>query len=72
MQVFESHAGILSPEDFSTFLLPYIRQIAAFLKAKAAENPALSVPLVIFAKDAHYALDDLFTSEFDIVQLDWT
>ena len=72
IQVFESHAGILGPDDFNTFLLPYIKQIAAFLKQKATANPELAVPMVIFAKDAHYALPDLFASDFDIVQLDWT
>ncbi|CAF1232951.1 unnamed protein product [Rotaria sordida] len=30
------------------------------------------VPLIIFAKDAHYALDELCSSSFDVVGLDWT
>jgi len=27
---------------------------------------------VIFAKDAHYALEELSTSGYDVVSLDWT
>jgi uroporphyrinogen decarboxylase len=72
LQVFESHAGSLSPADFDEFLLPYINRIAQFLKEKAAQNPQLDVPLTIFAKGAHYALERLADSPYDVIGLDWT
>ena len=28
--------------------------------------------MVVFAKNAHYALGDLAATEFDVIQLDWT
>jgi len=30
------------------------------------------VPLIVFAKDAHYALDALADSDYDVIALDWT
>jgi uroporphyrinogen decarboxylase len=72
VQVFESHAGVLGPGDFQTFLLPYVSKIARFLKQKAKDNPAVDVPLIIFAKDAHYAIEELCKSEYDVIGLDWT
>ena len=32
----------------------------------------LHVPTVVFAKGAWYALEDLATSDYDIISLDWT
>lgn len=72
LQVFESHAGILGPIDFNEFLLPYISRIASFLKEKARLNPQLAAPLIIFCKDAGFALEELCKTEFDIIQIDWT
>lgn len=72
LQVFESHAGQLNPADFDEFLLPYITRIALFLKEKAAQNPLLDVPLIIFAKGAHYALEKLADTPYDVIGLDWT
>lgn len=72
LQVFESHAGSLSPADFDEFLLPYINIIAQFLKEKAAHNPQLDVPLIIFAKGAQYAIERLSDSPYDVIGLDWT
>jgi uroporphyrinogen decarboxylase len=70
--VFESHAGCLGPEDFNTFLLPYITKIATYLKDAAARNPDVATPLVIFAKDAHYAIETLCQTPYDVIGLDWT
>jgi uroporphyrinogen decarboxylase len=66
LQVFESHAGVLSPDDFYEFCLPYLTEIATKLKAK------VPTPLIIFAKGAHYALEDLFKTPYDVISLDWT
>ncbi|XP_025062543.1 uroporphyrinogen decarboxylase isoform X2 [Alligator sinensis] len=57
LQLFESHAGHLGPEQFGEFALPYLRDI---------------VQQIVFAKDAHYALEELARSGYDVVGLDWT
>jgi len=67
LQVFDSWAGELSPNDFRTFALPYLKEIAEKTKEK---HPQL--PLIIFAKGANYALEDLKDSKYDVIGLDWT
>lgn len=32
----------------------------------------LALPQIVFAKDAHYALEDLSQSQYEVVGLDWT
>uniref|UniRef100_A0A8C5NMB7 Uroporphyrinogen decarboxylase n=2 Tax=Passerellidae TaxID=1729112 RepID=A0A8C5NMB7_JUNHY len=72
LQLFESHAGHLGPELFQDFALPYIRDIAQAVKSKLKEEALPLVPMIIFAKDAHYALRDLAHAGYEVVGLDWT
>lgn len=71
LQVFESHAGILGPVEFKEFSLPYLRDIARRVKDKLKES-GQDVPMIVFAKDAHYGLEDLSQSYYEVVGLDWT
>lgn len=72
LQVFDSWAGELSPFDFRTYSLPYIRQIASQVKKRLASEGLPVVPMTIFAKGAWYALEDLADIGYDVVSLDWT
>ncbi|XP_060087708.1 uroporphyrinogen decarboxylase [Heteronotia binoei] len=72
LQLFESHAGHLGPEQFAEFAIPFIRSIAMRVKSKLRESALPEVPMIVFAKDAHYALEDLAESGFEVVGLDWT
>jgi uroporphyrinogen decarboxylase len=67
LQVFDSWAGLHGPETFRTFCLPYLQEIATRFKQ---EHP--DVPIVVFAKGAHYALDALADTDYDVISLDWT
>ena len=67
IQVFDSWAGLLSQDTFNQFALPYLKMIATALR-KARPD----VPITIFAKGAHYALEDLAESDYDVIGLDWT
>ncbi|MEQ2213403.1 hypothetical protein XENOCAPTIV_014504 [Xenoophorus captivus] len=71
LQVFESHAGILGPVEFKEFSLPYLRDIARRVKDRLKEK-GQDVPMIVFAKDAHYALEELSASHYEVVGLDWT
>ncbi|CAL8277983.1 unnamed protein product [Lota lota] len=71
LQVFESHAGILGPTEFKDFSLPYLRDIARRVKDQLKET-GQDVPMIVFAKDAHYGLEDLSQSYYEVVSLDWT
>ncbi|MBN8788711.1 MAG: uroporphyrinogen decarboxylase [Terrimonas sp.] len=63
IQLFDSWAGLLSPEDFSNISLPYIKQIVAALKDE--------VPVIIFAKGAWYALEDMAATGAHGLGIDW-
>lgn len=67
LQVFDSWAGELGPIQFAEFALPYLTRIADALKERQPD-----VPLVVFARGAHYALDALADTAYDVVGLDWT
>lgn len=63
IQVFDSWGGLLSPADFETFSLQYIRQIVAALKDE--------VPTIIFAKGAWFALEEMAATGAHGLGIDW-
>ena len=71
VQVFDSWAGELSPSAFREFALPELRYISEHLPETLARSRIAKVPMVIFAKGAWYALDDLCDSGYQVVGLDW-
>lgn len=75
LQVFESNAEYLGPDQFNEFSLPYLRDIAKRVKENLRVNgggEAVDVPMTVFAKGAHYALKELSDSEYDVIGIDWT
>ncbi|XP_021106466.1 uroporphyrinogen decarboxylase isoform X1 [Heterocephalus glaber] len=72
LQLFESHAGHLGPQLFNMFALPYIRDVAKRVKAGVQKAGLAPVPMIIFAKDGHFALEELAQSGYEVVGLDWT
>lgn len=71
IQVFDSWAAELSPSSFKQFSLPYLQHISACLPKRLRELGLEQVPMVVFAKGAWYALDDLCSSGYQVVGLDW-
>ncbi len=67
VQLFDSWAGILSPEQYRTFSLPYIKQICDSITAPADRN----VPITVFAKGAFFARHEIGQLNCDVVGLDW-
>lgn len=64
VQVFDSWAGLLSPEDFNEWALPYLLEITQSVK---------EVPVILFAKGAWYGLERLsFKSGAAALGIDWT
>jgi len=63
VQVFDSWAGILGPDMYREFGLAYINRIC---------NEVMEVPVIVFAKDAHFILSDLKDVPCAVVGLDWT
>jgi uroporphyrinogen decarboxylase len=64
VQVFDSWAGSLSPEDFKTYAQPYLLQISNAVKDDA--------PVILFPKGTWYALEELSHSGASGIGIDWT
>jgi len=62
VQMFDSWAGVLSPDLYKRFALPCIRKICAAIS---------EVPIIVFAKDAQYILKDFVDLECQVVGMDW-
>ena len=71
VQVFDSWAAELSPSSFKQFALPYLRWMAKHLPERLDEKGLERVPMVVFAKGAWYALEELCESGYQVVGLDW-
>jgi uroporphyrinogen decarboxylase len=71
LQVFDSWAGEMGPQEFKEFALPELRWIATELRKALKSKNLEVVPLVVFAKGAWYALDELCDSGYEVVGLDW-
>jgi uroporphyrinogen decarboxylase len=62
VQIFDSWAGILSPEQYRKFSLPYIAQICDAIN---------EVPITVFAKGAFFARKEMSKLNCNVVGLDW-
>lgn len=67
VQVFDSWAGLIGPDDYESFMMPSLRRIGSELAARRPDAPR-----IIFARGAHHALDSLADADFDVIGLDWT
>jgi uroporphyrinogen decarboxylase len=63
IQLFDSWAGVLGPDSYREFSLPYINRILAAIP---------EVPRTVFAKGAWYAIEDFANSPCETIGLDWT
>lgn len=72
LQVFDSAAGELPPGMFREFSLPYLRKISQNVRHGLDKMGLDQVPLIVFARGAHFAVCDLADSGYDVVSLDWT
>lgn len=62
IQLFDSWAGILSPDQYDAFALPYISKIC---------DAIIEVPKIVFAKGAFFARAKLNAVSCDVAGLDW-
>ncbi|TRY73211.1 hypothetical protein TCAL_02548 [Tigriopus californicus] len=72
LQVFESHGEFLTQELFDKFSLPYLTAIVEQVKGKLKADGIPEVPMTVFAKGAHFALEQLARTGYDVIGLDWT
>ncbi len=62
IQIFDSWAGILSPEQYMEFSFPYISKICDAIQ---------EVPKTVFAKGAFFARKEMNQLDCDVIGLDW-
>jgi uroporphyrinogen decarboxylase len=62
IQIFDSWAGVLSPEQYRTYSLPYIQQICLAIE---------TVPVTVFAKGAFFARKEMANLSCEVIGLDW-
>ncbi|MCC5914157.1 MAG: uroporphyrinogen decarboxylase [Balneolaceae bacterium] len=64
VQLFDSWSGLLSPDDFNEWAMPYLMEITQAIK---------DVPVIVFAKGSWYALERLsYKSGAAALGIDWT
>ena len=77
VKVFESWGGELSKAQFEEFSLPYLARIANDVKerveahARTTDGLPDCIPMTVFARNAHHALEALATTKYDVLSLDW-
>jgi uroporphyrinogen decarboxylase len=65
VQIFDSWAGALGPQDFREFALPYLRQAAGIARNAGA-------PVIVFAPGSGWALEEIQDSTgADVIGVDW-
>jgi uroporphyrinogen decarboxylase len=62
LQLFDSWAGVLSPQQYAEFALPYISKICTAVN---------DVPKIVFAKGAFFAREAMNAIDCQVVGLDW-
>lgn len=64
LQIFDTWAGILSPEDYKTFALPYLKQLISDLMP-------VKVPIILYANNSSHLLAKLSMLKVSALSLDW-
>jgi len=64
VQLFDTWAGLLSPELYREWVLPTHREIVAKL-------PRAQAPLVLYVRDSSHLLDLVLESGADVISVDW-
>ncbi len=67
VQMFDSWAGYLSPQDYDTFALPYQQQVVRQVKETHPDTP-----LILYISGSAGVLERMGKSGVDIVSVDWT
>lgn len=67
VQLFDSWAGELSPQDYETFALPYQQQIVKQVKETHPDTP-----LILYISGGAGVLERMGKSGVDMISVDWT
>lgn len=65
LQLFDTWAGALAPEDYAVFALPYVREVLAELRRHT------DIPLIYFANHGATLLPTTSRLDADVLGIDW-
>lgn len=68
VQIFDTWAGILTPDDFQKYSLYYINDIVRQVKERTHNR----APIIVFCKGANHSLSEIASTGCDVMGLDWT
>jgi uroporphyrinogen decarboxylase len=72
VQLFDSWAGALAPDDYQEYVLPYVQAAITNFRAQLAERaPSALPPVVYFGTDMSGMLPLLRGTGADVIGLDW-
>jgi uroporphyrinogen decarboxylase len=66
VQIFDSWAGVLAPDDYKEFELPYVKKIISNLKKQHPETP-----VIYFANNCAGIIKEVKKSGADVIGIDW-
>lgn len=64
VQLFDTWAGLLAPEDYNTLAKPYAERVFAALKKQG-------IPSIYYLKGGDYLLESMATLPVDVIGVDW-
>lgn len=64
VQIFDTWAGMLTPNDYKEFALPYVKKVISELKKEG-------VPIIYFVNDCAGILKEVKKSGADVIGIDW-
>ncbi|MEW6068738.1 MAG: uroporphyrinogen decarboxylase [Nitrospirota bacterium] len=64
VQIFDTWAGMLAPDDYKEFALPYVKKVIFELKKEG-------VPIIYFVNDCAGILKEIKKSRADVIGIDW-
>ena len=68
VQIFDTWAGILTPDDFREFSLEYISDIVHTVQSETKGR----APVIVFCKGANHSLSEIAATGTDVIGVDWT
>lgn len=83
VQIFDSWAGVLAPNDYAEYVLPYVQRVVAEVRGQGAGgrdqdvdqssivNRQLSIPLIYFGTNMNGMLPLLRHVDADVIGADW-
>jgi len=71
IQLFDTWAGMLTPQDYKDYALPYVKDVIEALRGWQEEEGRNQVPIIYFVGECGGILEDIKTSGADVISIDW-